>query len=230
VKQADLAERFDQQAICDGVRAGNSESENDLYVLLCRWRYLVYGHVGNDSAVEDLIHDAYLVIRQEILNRAIRDESHAIFSYAKTILIRKSYLAFHSLVAQRKRYVSIEDPVDRTWIEALRDKRSANVEQSLIDDEMQTEMRTVLHGAVKLLRPHHRELIVRCDINGEPWRQIRDDLGLTDAKFRITKSRARGVLARIIHHHMAHGEFPESAYGAAGRPPKQRLAVFAQAA
>lgn len=154
-------------------------------------RFLVLKRVGYqdcEDAIQDVLLEVLQAIRQDKVQHPI-----ALLAFARTIAVRKSAALIRHIVTEKT----------CTTLETIEGDISApactsNPESAYFDSE-RTE---IAYRVLARLKPLERAVLQRFYVDEQSQEQICTDLNLTDAQFRLLKSRAKakfGELGRAWH-------------------------------
>lgn len=218
-----LSDVFDQQKICDGIRTGYESADVSLYRLINCWRVKILRRVRDDSRTEDVLHDCWIMVRENIRCGNLTNPM-ALFGYVNTICLRRAYWEISSLAAKRNRELNI----DSKTYSFLRDTLAevdASVNPELLG--IQEEQNTALSVCLNALKATHKELLVRTFYGHQPDQQISDEMGLTRTQVRLSKNRAKTFLITMYRYYIQHGALPQMGKGARHKRVVQSLRMAA---
>lgn len=169
------------------IRENDDAAVEELYRCIGRMLYGKCIRSGLPTADrEDLCHDVFMTVIDDIQRDAIRDPQ-ALLSYVATILRRR---IFDRLVRHRPFHDSEE--FDLT---TLTDGRSGPEHGAIHEQRMR-----IIARVVASLKPLDREILERFYVSGQPKETIIKDLNLKESVFRLRKSRAlRRARVTVAH-------------------------------
>lgn len=208
--------------VAQGVARGDEWAMTELYERMnghCRARIIQLAHTAflNRQEIDDLLHDIYIMIVQQIQRTPLR-EPERLMGFVMTVILRR--VAQH-MTAGRKFWESTDDLSElesdmsrQTQAEqgsvtrrqrdtslrlliAQEVSNPANPLTILLEREESREILQSLRDSMAELKPNEREILIRFYLHKQPPEQICGDMGITETQYRLWKSRAKAKFGRL---------------------------------
>ena len=179
-------------ALARHVAAGDPQAIELLYVLLLRASRHMLSNRLRDQDPEDFLHEMLAIVVEAIRNGDLRDPA-ALPGYVKGVVRRQGALCIVRKANARRRLVNAGSFI------AASAPSGTNPEAELLSQERADLMRRGLG----CLSKRDCELMTRFYLREQPFRQICEEMNLTETQFRLFKSRAKAKLtawARTVSH------------------------------
>jgi RNA polymerase sigma-70 factor, ECF subfamily len=161
------------------IQAGNPAGEQTLYAYLHTTpRSLIAGRLSDKSSIDDVLHNAYLHVRQALAKGDVEDPE----ALMNVVVRRRAWE--HNEMRHRDR-VRLEDVPSIVLTDGI------NPEQAF-ERHQQREM---VEQVLQKLSSKEREILTRFYIQEQGAEQIQQEMGLSETQFRLTKSRAKAKVA-----------------------------------
>jgi RNA polymerase sigma factor (sigma-70 family) len=174
-------------ALVSGIRAGEPDAMVDLYRIL---KGHVRLHLCRQLGVEDLedrVHDLFLTLVDAIQRGAIR-QPERLMGYVWTVVRRAEASGVRAMLDGRRAAIA-----EWNWVPDWR----PNPQAQTLDRERSRLLRRILAGIGR----RDREILVRFYLEEQTQAQIRREMGLSPAQFRLNKSRAKARLVKLARAH-----------------------------
>ncbi len=173
------------RALVSQIRSGDDTGMQQLYKLLNRGiRYYLCRHLGPQE-LEDKVQDTLLIVVHAIKRGHLGEPEH-IMGFVRTVVRRQVAAYTKQTVHCRRTHADLEVDItaaDRKW----------NPEQEAIIRKKAELMKSALSS----LSQTDRNILVRFYLHEQPREQIYREMDLTEAQFRLLKSRAKAKLLEI---------------------------------
>jgi RNA polymerase sigma factor (sigma-70 family) len=180
VSRTDFARHI--QVVAD-VEAGLESGLLDLYSHVDAFRYFFFRATHSSDEGEDLIHETYLIVLEQIRSGHLR-RPECLMAFILSVGKRRCSQWIANQIKRRKRLISEQDLAffDLT-------DNSPRADEQYLDNERRAAVHSVIEGLSELNRK-----ITQMAIDDVPPEEIRQILGLTETQFRLRKSRARAII------------------------------------
>jgi RNA polymerase sigma factor (sigma-70 family) len=171
--------------LVERVRSGDPAGVVDLYRLFSTGiRFYLCRHVGPQD-LDDKVHDLFMIVVQSIQTGDLR-EPDRLMGYVRTIVRRQVAARIDNIVQARRNQTDLNHGMALS-------EHQPNQERRLSDEEKRTLAMRILNS----LHKREREVLMRVYLMEEMPEQICREMGLTDAEFRLIKSRAKARFGEL---------------------------------
>lgn len=192
------------------IRAGSKAAIGDLYSqLLPGMKAYIKRRIG--SEYEDILQESFLILLQAIESGAMQNPS-ALRPYLCTVMSRTCKVAYRN-----PRQLELEDTHAQV-------NGSGTVEE-LSKQFERAAKRACITDALDRIPERMRIVIEKCFLEEKSNEQVKEELGLTETQFRITKSRAKSRLIEEVRRIQSLQNLKNSVSSKQGRQWMQTVAV-----
>lgn len=167
------------------IRTGDDSGVEEMYANLSRGvRFLLCRQLGLQD-LDDNVHDVFIIVAQAICNGELR-EPERLMDFVHTVVRRKIAERMDQAVKSRR------SDVDGDSLQSVSDRRP--------DPERETSDRQRIALAMSVLESlpeRRRQVLTRFYLDEEKPEEICRDMDLSEAQFRLIKSRAKARFAKL---------------------------------
>jgi RNA polymerase sigma-70 factor, ECF subfamily len=173
------------------VRIGDAEAVEDLYEVFSTGIRLRVARQLAAMDVNDKVHDLFVAVMESIRQGKVR-QPERLMGYVQTMVSRQVASHIDRISKERRNSPVLE-------LRAPLPDRAPDPEHSAIDRQIGEVMRRVLGG----MRERDRQIIVRFYLKEETPQEICHAMHLTEAQYRVLKSRAKARLGDLCRRRLA---------------------------
>jgi len=183
------------------VRVGDADAVEDLYEVFSTGVRLRLARQLAAMDVNDKVHDLFVAVMESIREGKLR-QPERLMGYVQTMVSRQVASHIDRISKERRNPPVME-------LQAPLPDRAPDPEHNAMDRQIEEVMRRVLSG----MRERDRQILVRFYLKEQTPQEIRRAMHLTEAQYRVLKSRAKARLGDLCRRRLA----PRRVEGTAAR-------------
>jgi RNA polymerase sigma factor (sigma-70 family) len=171
--------------VVDRIKRGDASAMEELYKKFSTGiRFLFHRQLGIQD-LDDKVHDVFMIVTEAICNGELR-EPERLMGYVHTVVRRQVASHIDRLVQNRR------NCKDVNFLESLPDKYPDPGRKAIKGETVAVAM-----SVLQTISKRDREVLTRFYLNEEFPDDICRDMGLSDAQFRLIKSRAKARFGEL---------------------------------